>query len=588
MNPQQQAAAPITVEDLCDRIATADDLPEGRRLEISRDLRRACKLVPELAQSRADGRVCTPKLVHLTVAKTGLTIKRIQNIRASIKAAFRWNAKAFPKGPGRPQLGSEWTRIFEALVGDVESQRRLSRFAHTCQGLGIKPSQVNDVTLDQYLEYSTRVELLGNAPKAHKLIARHWAKVIIALPNLGLQALAPPLPQMQGKAPKIGEFSAAFQTDYEYYCIYMTPSSPDDASSKPRFDETIPKADVDKSKGYKPSVIKQRKLLLRQAGGLLVLNTQQNLNTITLRDLVYPANASKILQAQYDSLKGREAPVIRSMASALLALAVNYYKVPAADKERLESLVKQSPKQKLGMTKKNRDRLKQIGVEQMDVIFDLPRKFIEDAQRKIADGTFKLKDYLRAQIGVAIGLLLEAPVRGANLVSIEIGKHLSLEVSRGAAGRLRFSKTKNDVEQDFPLSKQFVALLKIFVQDIRAEVDRANISKLLFPGCSRTSKGVSHLGGQISKAIKKATGIEINQHLFRHLLALLYLERHPGEYAVVRVLLGHKKLETTMNFYCGVEVEATLKHFANVMTCVRAEADERRKSLGRRGRRHQS
>ena len=363
----------------------------------------------------------------------------------------------------------------------------------------------------------------------------------------------------------------------------MKPPSLLDAATKPRFDETIPKADVNRFRGYKPSVITQRRRLLLQAGGLLASAKGRELKAITLRDLVCPANVAKILAAYYKSLGGREAPALRSMAAALRALAVTYFKVPAEDLEAIESLVRQCPLQTIGMVKKNRDRLEQIGVEQMDAIFDLPRRLIEDARGKIADGTFKPKDYFSAQVGAAIGLLLEGPVRGTNLASIKIDEHLKLAPSRGAAGRLQFARddTKNLMELDFPLSKQLVALLTIFVMEVRKTLDRADNSGFLFPGRSRKTKGVSHLGGQISKVIMKATGVKINQHLFRHLLAFLYLERHPGQYAVVKVLLGHKKLETTMNFYCGAEVQATLRHFAEVMGRMRAEADVRRKSIRR-------
>ena len=195
MTVQLQDTAPTTVWELCDRIAAANDLSVRRRTEISGDLRRACVLIPDLAPSRADGRVCTPKLSALTVVKTGLTIKRIQNIRASIKAAFRWNAKMFPKGSGRPQLGPEWTCFFKTLQGDVESQRPTSaasripaRGSASCLCRSTMPRS------GKYLEYSVRVELLTDSRQAQRLIARHWAKAIQASPELGLQALTAPAP----------------------------------------------------------------------------------------------------------------------------------------------------------------------------------------------------------------------------------------------------------------------------------------------------------------------------------------------------------------------------------------------------------
>lgn len=38
-------------------------------------------------------------------------------------------------------------------------------------------------------------------------------------------------------------------------------------------------------------------------------------------------------------------------------------------------------------------------------------------------------------------------------------------------------------------------------------------------------------------------------HIFRHLSAMLYLDAHPGSYEAVRQLLGHRKMQTTTDFY---------------------------------------
>jgi len=42
-------------------------------------------------------------------------------------------------------------------------------------------------------------------------------------------------------------------------------------------------------------------------------------------------------------------------------------------------------------------------------------------------------------------------------------------------------------------------------------------------------------------------------HQFRHACAAIYLKHRPGEYEVVRRLLGHRNIQTTINFYCGLE-----------------------------------
>jgi integrase len=50
-----------------------------------------------------------------------------------------------------------------------------------------------------------------------------------------------------------------------------------------------------------------------------------------------------------------------------------------------------------------------------------------------------------------------------------------------------------------------------------------------------------------------ATGLRITVHQFRHAAAAIYLKDHPGNYETVRQLLGHRDIQTTIRFYCGLE-----------------------------------
>jgi integrase len=42
-------------------------------------------------------------------------------------------------------------------------------------------------------------------------------------------------------------------------------------------------------------------------------------------------------------------------------------------------------------------------------------------------------------------------------------------------------------------------------------------------------------------------------HQFRHAAGALILMQRPGEYELVRQLLGHRNVETTINFYLGLQ-----------------------------------
>jgi integrase len=42
-------------------------------------------------------------------------------------------------------------------------------------------------------------------------------------------------------------------------------------------------------------------------------------------------------------------------------------------------------------------------------------------------------------------------------------------------------------------------------------------------------------------------------HQFRHAAGALILQHRPGEYELVRRLLGHRNVQTTVNAYVGLE-----------------------------------
>ncbi len=75
----------------------------------------------------------------------------------------------------------------------------------------------------------------------------------------------------------------------------------------------------------------------------------------------------------------------------------------------------------------------------------------------------------------------------------------------------------------------------------------------MFPGQSNGAKHKANLSTQITKRIFKATGLRMTVHQFRHAAGALVLQQRPGEYELVRRLLGHRNIQTTINAYVGLE-----------------------------------
>ena len=87
------------------------------------------------------------------------------------------------------------------------------------------------------------------------------------------------------------------------------------------------------------------------------------------------------------------------------------------------------------------------------------------------------------------------------------------------------------------------------------------------------------LSEQTSDRLWKELGLEITPHQFRHAAAYLMLKADPGNYELVRRVLGHRSMGTTRDFYIGLEsVEATRVFGEMVTDLIRDEPSPRKKS----------
>ena len=160
------------------------------------------------------------------------------------------------------------------------------------------------------------------------------------------------------------------------------------------------------------------------------------------------------------------------------------------------------------------------------------------------------------------------------MVALEVGRTLILPPRDDLPTLVIFEadEVKNEVELRFELPPDVTALLRTYTAEIQPYFHRTRRTTFLFPGSGNAHKSVTHLGEQLLARVKKATGVHVNQNLFRHLGALQFLKRNPGNYEAVRRLLGHKKIETTIKFYCGLEIKALLATVTATMAVIKAEA----------------
>lgn len=154
-------------------------------------------------------------------------------------------------------------------------------------------------------------------------------------------------------------------------------------------------------------------------------------------------------------------------------------------------------------------------------------------------------------------LLLEAPLRQKNASSLDIGNRIVRPVT-GAERVWRIAIPGSEMKGKRPLELKVGAEGSAFI-DRYIETYRPLITKVpsksLFCNHRGEPKKPAALSKQYSTFIERELGIQINPHLLRHYVALLWLEAMPGEYGPISKLLGHASVEVTERFYTGAETK---------------------------------
>ena len=184
-------------------------------------------------------------------------------------------------------------------------------------------------------------------------------------------------------------------------------------------------------------------------------------------------------------------------------------------------------------------------------------------ERGAALEDLKISAAVRLQVALAVELLTIAPVRVCNLVSINLDRHI-IDQGHGPhrAVHLFFDQdeVKNRVDLEFQLQSSTIALLDRYLRDVRPRLLRSP-SLWLFPGEGDRHKCAPLLSEQIADLVEAEVGVRLTAHQFRHLAGYLFLKANPGAYEIVRQLLGHRSIDTTLKFYAGMEVAENIRHF---------------------------
>jgi integrase len=94
---------------------------------------------------------------------------------------------------------------------------------------------------------------------------------------------------------------------------------------------------------------------------------------------------------------------------------------------------------------------------------------------------------------------------------------------------------------------------------------RGSNADWLFPGEAVGHKEKISFSTQIVERVEKSTGVRVSVHQYRHAAGALILRHRPGEYELVRRILGHKSIQTTIRFYLSLETTQASEIFTGII-----------------------
>jgi integrase len=491
------------------------------------------------------------RLQDLSSGAAGVTAGRWANIRSLFGRALSHVGSVQPSRSLLP-VSAAW----EAMLADLDRNRatRLRPLLRHLSSLGIEPSTVTLVDLEGY-----RDTLLNN--RLRRKPENAWNNLLWAWNACAREVQGWPRIQIERPSQK------------ETYILPWSSFPPKLKADVDTFLDWRGGFDISEdgpARPARPATLKQREYQLRIAASALVHKGQQAADLRSLRDRVTLDNVRTVLNFLLDRHGRKPAASIGYIAGFLKYVAETYLELDDVSVLQLKKLTSKLQKDKTkGLTPKNRERLRPFDdPKTVESFLALASRIRTELER---DKRAAKPKALLAQAAAAIAILQAAPIRIGNLAGIRLEKHL---IERSDRVYLIFAEeeVKNRQPIELELPEQVLEILAWYVRDHRPQL-LASSTDALFPGRAGQPKSSQLLGAQIGKAVHQYVGIRMHAHLFRHASAKIFLDQRPGQYEVVRQVLGHRSMQTTTAIYAGAETRSASAHFASVINERRAEQD---------------
>lgn len=572
MTTLNQVADPrnFTLADVISQLKNDRTLDSRKVAQAIRDIETACtwfQMTP--ADVIAHPMNIRPRFIRLSPGGLGVSAKRIQNVRSSVKASLRRVALVDGRSFKIP-LTPAWRTLIDAISDDYH-RRKIRCMASFASAHGLAPANVDDAFSSRLLEALRADRLHADPRHVHQNAVRSWNHVAASLPNWPRNKLQmPSYRRIKSPAARPGP---ELQAEIERFLVRKSTDDP--------FDLSAP------LEAWKATTVDTYRRYLKRYFGLLMSLGYDPARLTQLKALVTGDRARAALKLMMAQNEGRSrigashiARLLGQVATEALETDANLTESETLDLTKvareLRELADRLHRRNKTLAQKNRDRLMPLRDEgNLARLFLLPFAL---AGRVNKVEYPKRRDALTLQWALALMILTFCPLRISSLCQLDLERHLVWSrPDRGGELRLVFRRRelKTDLPEVIPLPEECARLVRLYLENYRNLLIPGG-SSFLFPGESAQSgKARMVLSTQLSTLIYKELGLHVNPHLYRHIVHLVVLSRFPGAYAMISRVLTHRSLETARKNYAYFDVELSMRAYQELVRDVQQGGSER-------------
>jgi len=465
--------------------------------------------------------------------------KRWANLRSDLSAAIAASGLLPILKTSTVELSASWAFLFDKAK-DRTMRDGLSRFARWASERQISPRDVNREVVDRFISELNSASLVRKIAELGQTIVRSWNRLARSFPDEGLPPIEvrrrlnwPPRFPWQN-------LPASFRRDVDN-CLEWA-SVPD------------PLDDHARRSALAPKTIRLRRDHLHSAVTAAVAAGIDANQLVGLKSLVELETFKKILRYRWESEDRKLCAYTHGVAGSLIAIAKEWVRLPNDALAALKATRHKLGALPIGLTDKNKNLLRHFNDKGLlRRLVNLPDRLWRHAVGELKTSR---REFIDLQNGLAIDILLVAPLRMKNLTALNFDEHIHWPEGQGKPAIVVFKadETKNKVPLEFELPPVLSDRLHVLRNKIAPMVTgrRPHHVFVTWRGKPRTQGA---LAVAIEKTVLKYVGVRLTPHQFRHLAAKIILDRNPGAFELVRELMGHKNIQMTINFYAGIDTK---------------------------------